>query len=462
MAEIESGPITNLIQIPTRNHNDTQNRNAVAAHPEEAVGVYSASSLFPQDIGKNWKDLGIKKNNYTLLNDVTYLGGGSIVEGSSLLNVGLEVSRDYGMNWGTIDLPLAESGSTPIYCGNGILICNGGFPFKKILRSTDFGQTWVNLGAILTDISESSCYLGNGIVLMADSKGEVFRSTDYGLIWANVASGVGGSPRITRYLGNGIVIIGLGDGNIFRSTDFGASFFNLGVITDGSSIRSAAYMGNGIVVCSSGFHIYRSTDYGLTWIDLGVIVVSRVETLVYGGNGITVGGTQGGHIYRSTDYGQTWTNLGVIATNAIDQMIVFDTGRIIGTCADGSVIVSDVPYKINESQVNFPRLQIDQTASRDLDATYTNNDLTRTLEVSATVRCAITVLGGNAYVQGFSDDATPPVTDASGIVGIQTGLLNENNLFQLVFKVSPGKKYIITTSALNGSVTKGKWFEIFI
>lgn len=129
---------------------------------------------------------------------------------------------------------------------------------------------------------------------------------------------------------------------------------------------------------------------------------------IYLGNGIVIaGGAADGMVYRSTDYGLTW-----------------DAGT--------------------------------------LNTTYTNADLTRTLEVAATVRCAITVAGGNAYAQGFSDAATPPVTVASGIVGIQAGLLNEDNSFQLVFKVYPGRRYRINSSVANGTVTLGNWFETYL
>lgn len=39
MAEINSGPTTNLTQIPVRNHNDTQNRDAAGAHSILTTGI---------------------------------------------------------------------------------------------------------------------------------------------------------------------------------------------------------------------------------------------------------------------------------------------------------------------------------------------------------------------------------------------------------------------------------------
>lgn len=96
--------------------------------------------------------------------------------------------------------------------------------------------------------------------------------------------------------------------------------------------------------------------------------------------------------------------------------------------------------------------------ARALDTTYTNTSVTSLL-VMATVKCAITAAGGNAYVQALMDTATPPTTPASGLVGIETGLNGENNSFQIVFIVNPGGTYYLQSSATNGTVTLGDWYE---
>lgn len=100
--------------------------------------------------------------------------------------------------------------------------------------------------------------------------------------------------------------------------------------------------------------------------------------------------------------------------------------------------------------------QTNVTASRALNTTYT---AAAHLMVTATVRCAITLAAGNAYVQGKSDGATPPVTIASGIVGIETGLLGEDNTFQISFVVTSGQTYRLDSAATNGTVVLGAWFE---
>jgi hypothetical protein len=99
----------------------------------------------------------------------------------------------------------------------------------------------------------------------------------------------------------------------------------------------------------------------------------------------------------------------------------------------------------------------DVTSGRALNTTYTNGG--SALLVSATVRCAVTLAGGNAYAQGKSDGSAPPTTVASGKVGIEAGLLGEDNSFELVFVVAPGLNYRIDSAATNGTVTLGVWFE---
>lgn len=104
------------------------------------------------------------------------------------------------------------------------------------------------------------------------------------------------------------------------------------------------------------------------------------------------------------------------------------------------------------------RLQTNVTASRAKNTTYTNNS-GGTMTVRATFRCVITLAAGTATVQGKSDSATPPVTIASGIVGIQAGLLNEDNSALVSFSVANLAKYRIDTAETNGTVTLGAWFE---
>ena len=103
----------------------------------------------------------------------------------------------------------------------------------------------------------------------------------------------------------------------------------------------------------------------------------------------------------------------------------------------------------------------DATSTRALNTTYTNPNAAQSILVMATVRCAITLAAGTAYVQAKADTSTPPTTVASGKVGIEAGLLNEDNTYQISFVVPAGstQKYRIDSTAVNGTVTLGSWFE---
>lgn len=101
----------------------------------------------------------------------------------------------------------------------------------------------------------------------------------------------------------------------------------------------------------------------------------------------------------------------------------------------------------------------DATAARAFNTTYTNA-AAYSIEVMATVRCVITLAAGSATIQGKSDADTPPVTPVSGVVGIQAGLLDEDNTHQISFVVAPGANYRIDSVVANGTATLGKWLEV--
>lgn len=119
---------------------------------------------------------------------------------------------------------------------------------------------------------------------------------------------------------------------------------------------------------------------------------------------------------------------------------------------NGSAWLREVP--------NIAASWTNATASRTLGTVYTNSSSTNTIMVMITVRCVTTSAGGNAYVQAFSDTAANPSTVASGIVGLQAGLLNEDNSYQLTFVVRPGEKYKVVASTTNGTCTLGNWTEM--
>lgn len=178
---------------------------------------------------------------------------------------------------------------------------------------------------------------------------------------------------------------------------------------------------------------------------------SIVETLLRGSVGIGLTPTAVLHLKAGTATLNTaplkFTS-GTLLTTPEAGAVEFLTDDLYATITTGAA----------RKTIAFIPTQTDVTGSRALNTTYTNTG-NRSITVNATVRCAITVAGGNAYVQGKSDTATPPTVIASGLVGIQAGLLNEDNSFQCCFTVAPGKTYILSSSATNGTVTLGNWFE---
>lgn len=102
---------------------------------------------------------------------------------------------------------------------------------------------------------------------------------------------------------------------------------------------------------------------------------------------------------------------------------------------------------------------VNATASRALATTYANG-ATSTLLCMVSVRCAITVASGSAWVQAKADGSSPPTTVMSGIVGIQNGLLNDDITAMCVFTVGTSLNYRVDTTNSNGTTVLGSWFEM--
>lgn len=426
----------------------------------ELVGVLQPYSINTRDIGKNWTDLGVITSNSTF--NSSYLGNGIVIIGD--LSGNIWRSTDYGKTWTTV---FAAAGilstNSSSYLGNGIVII--GNTTGHIFRSTDFGINWTDLGIISTGIVTSSSYVGNGRALFSDNAGHIFRSTNFGATWTDL--GVK-SPTVIQtlsYLENQTVIFGDNNGHIFRSTNGGTVWTDLGVISPGI-IRGASYLGNGIAIFSDNAgHVFRSIDFGATWTDLGLILTGPALSLssIYAGNGIALIATSNGHIFRSDNFGLTWVDTATISVTSINTITYTDNGVIIAGGNDNHINRSDVSYKTNESQVNYPRIPVNQTALRALDSTFTNSDQTRSLMVMVTVRCTLTAANGTATLQLNADTASPPVTIVAGVIGFTgVGLNGESMQLQLVGIVQPGLNYRAVTVTANGTVTLNNWFEMYI
>ncbi len=107
------------------------------------------------------------------------------------------------------------------------------------------------------------------------------------------------------------------------------------------------------------------------------------------------------------------------------------------------------------------KVQDNNTALRALATTYANQG-TSTLLCLVTIRCSVSLAGGVATAQAKADTSSPPTTICSGLIGIQSGLLNEDNTYQLIFAVGTSLNYRIDTANTTGATVLGAWFEMYM
>jgi hypothetical protein len=243
-----------------------------------------------------------------------------------------------------------------------------------------------------------------------------------------------------------------------------------------ATITGAAGQNNGIAITFDGTNIWVS----LYTIPVQILKIDPATNTIVAT--VTGAAGQNSGIAITFDGTNIWVSVYTIpaqilkidpATNAIVATVTGAAGqdRGYGITFDGTniwVALNTVPVQILKKYAylrkvdSFFRKRTDVTVSRALNTTYTNSDTNRTLHVIATVGCVITVAAGTAFAQGKADTSTPPVTAASGIVGIQAGLLGEDNSYEVNFYVMPLEKYRIDSTAVNGTTTLGNWFETLI
>lgn len=437
----------------------------------ELVGVLAPSSINPRDAGKNWFDIGA----IITPNFFTYLGNGIVIAGNGAGRIFR--STDYGRLWTDTGLiNLAGTFTCATYLGNGIVLV--GDSVGHIWRNTNFGDNgtstsptgeWVDEGAIAGVISINTIsYLGNGIVIFGTNDNHIFRNTNFGIApWTNLGVITASGINISAYLENGIALVATST-RVWRSTNFGAAWTDLGA-GGPVGLRKFIYLGNGIVIATGVGainQIFRSNDFGLTWSFLPIFVTT-MRCGEYLGNGIVIVGGTNGHIFRSTDYGLTFIDVATISVNPINISVYLDNGIVVVVDSAGEFFRSDVSYKINESQANYPRIPTADlgpggSALRAVNTTYTNFDQTRSLMLIVTISCFGGGFGGNALARLVTDTANPPITFMSD-VGFQPGLVGESNVFVLIGIIRPQFNYRIN-SVLGGSgnIAIGTWIETYI
>lgn len=459
----------------------------------QLIGIHNPDTIYPVTIGTTpfgYTDLGVVSAGN--INVIINLGNGISLAGTSDNHIFR--STDYGNTWLDEGAVSASAVNTFSYIGNGIVIFgNSG---AQIRRSTDFGITWS--AALFTSGAAvfSSAYLGGGVVLAgtgtfgAPARGHIIQSADYGATWADVAAGgitVGGTDAgfidsitfIDSFGGFPTVIFTDSNGRVFRSTSAGTTWTVVTDVSVGIALLVSIYIGNDIVIAvNNNGIIFRSNNKGVTWIaaTLSAAPVTAPTAIIYLGSGIVAHGGFDVLLNGSYDFGLTWANFALVAGAGVTvtALSYLGNGVVVAGGSNGHIFISDITYKANEAQVNYPRIISGDlgplgTNTRLIDTVvpgtniYTNLDKTRTLIVSVGCTCITPAALDGAAFDIEADSAATPITLVSPTVGISTGLLGEQNLFMATGYVGPGLNYRVNQLiAGTGVVTLDKWFEMYI
>lgn len=235
----------------------------------------------------------------------------------------------------------------------------------------------------------------------------------------------------------------------------------IGTLAPGAPLDVNGNIYGRTTVYSDGFRSYTGGATLLTITGGGTGDIA----LVTGTTGDVMRLKSGGNVGIGTTAPTAVLHLKAGTATASTAPLKFTSGTLLTTPEAGAVefltddLCATITTGVARKTIAWQPEQVNQTASRALNTTYTNTG-TRAKQIMATVRCAISAAGGNAYVQGKSDASAPPTTAASGLVGIQAGLLGEDNTFQVTFVVAPGMKYRIDSATTNGTAVLGDWFEV--
>lgn len=108
------------------------------------------------------------------------------------------------------------------------------------------------------------------------------------------------------------------------------------------------------------------------------------------------------------------------------------------------------------SSIKINNAPLDVTADKILDAAYQNVKIDKILYVNF-----YGYFVDSAVIQAFSGVSVPSDI-ASGVVGIHSTGLSENEYFGLTFIVQPLYWYEIRSTIIGGTITINRWFETFI
>lgn len=198
--------------------------------------------------------------------------------------LGMFLSKDYGMNWSQIILDSSKDIFADDLTWNIIEGKDEVYAISDstLYRSTDGGLEW-NLTSDISDLMRNNTlteiivnpYNGD---LFAASFEHVFKSEDHGFTWARSDSGLPHSPVYSyAFCKNGYIFLGF-IGGIFISKDNGIIWDTLGLQVNSPVILTSNSNDQIFTAEDDGNYLYRSIDYGETWESF---LVTDSESLIF-------------------------------------------------------------------------------------------------------------------------------------------------------------------------------------
>lgn len=294
------------------------------------VGIYRSS-----DSGKSW----ILSSKGITATFVT----GFATRGSDLFastnTSGIFISRDSGLTWNPVAMPLDFLGlsiaaqGTDLYTGSN----------NTVYHSIDSGKTWSEIDSGLT----SRCLYkvaATGAGIFTGGQG-IFRLEENSY-WVPVNSGLPANPSVSFLTASGNrLYAGLYGEGVFVSDDSGGGWMK---IYSCANARCVTQIGSHVFIGTFYNGIPRSPDFGVSWkVDSMAAppVSDPVESLAAADSDLYTGTPRG--VYRSSDYGATWNLAGNDGTFDAYALITMGKYLVAGTGGSGVWRMS-----LQESNVN--------------------------------------------------------------------------------------------------------------
>jgi photosystem II stability/assembly factor-like uncharacterized protein len=229
--------------------------------------------------------------------------------------VGVDISRDSGRTWQTVQLPLfPRYASVRLIANIGeTIFIHTFYPpnFGYILVSNDKGNTW-NLPSY-NNFYLTALYTMNNTVFAG--RNDLYISQDFGKSWTNPIYPITNLPTKSIHSTGNTVYAVSDAGKLYRSL-YNSNWNVTQRGMENVHVTSVLALGTTAVVGTTQ-GTYRSLDYGTTWnkvlqqATVATISNERITTMHLSSRGISYmyAGTRSGNIYESIDTGFSWRKL---------------------------------------------------------------------------------------------------------------------------------------------------------